>query len=127
MSKFSVVFDSSATFLTGGFQEGKFVSFGEFDQCLDIESEKNERNEFIYGQYCLLKPIIPVPSEIKFKKGEKFVQTKIASVNRVLNDDYIRTYLELYHYIKRTILRLGICLPNKCSAKSVENAINKRE
>lgn len=52
-------------------------------------------------------------------------QSNIATVNRFLNDEYIETYLGLYKFLKNTILRVGICLPDQCDPVEVENAMNK--
>lgn len=104
------------------------MSLGEFDQCLETINEspdENVNNEPIRGQYCLIKPIIPVPAEFRYKQGEPVVQSNIATVNRFLNDEYIETYLGLYKFLKNTILRIGICLPDKCDPIEVENAANK--
>lgn len=115
--------DASGTIITGGFQQGMFVSLGEFDQCLEIQSDQTENPNIIYGQYCLLKPIVPLPENVEH--GEPIAQSRIPRVNKFLNDEYIDTYLGLYKFMKRTFLRIGLCLPHKCERQSLENAINR--
>lgn len=121
-------FDATGGLLTGGYRQGKFVSLGQFDQCIESSSElpeENVNNEPIRGQYCLIKPVIPLPTEYRYVHGEPVAQSNIASVNRFLNDEYIETYLGLYKFLKNTILRVGVCLPDKCDPVDVENAMNK--
>src|SRR5699024_8453092 len=79
----------------------------------------------IRGQYCLIKPIIPVPDKFKRKEGEVMANSSIEQVNKLLNDEYIETYIELFKLLKNTILRFGVCIPDKCNPVDVENAINK--
>lgn len=94
----NAVFDATGGLLTGGYRQGKFVSLGQFDQCIESSSElpeENVNNEPIRGQYCLIKPVIPLPSEYSGNHGEPVAQSNIATVNRFLNDEYIETYLGL--------------------------------
>ncbi|KAH9491201.1 hypothetical protein DERF_015932 [Dermatophagoides farinae] len=115
--------DASGSVLVGGFQQGMFVSLGEFDQCLEIESDPTENPNIIYGQYCLLKPVVPLPEN--FNQDEPIAETRMPRVRKFLNDEYIDTYMGLYKFMQRTFLRVGLCLPHKCERQSVENAINR--
>nr|XP_027194180.1 nose resistant to fluoxetine protein 6-like [Dermatophagoides pteronyssinus] len=115
--------DASGSILVGGFQQGMFVSLGEFDQCLEIESDPTENPNIIYGQYCLLKPVVPLPEN--FNQDEPIAETRMPRVRKFLNDEYIDTYMGLYKFMQRTFLRVGLCLPHKCERQSVENAINR--
>lgn len=100
-----------------------FVSLGEFDQCLEIESDPDEDRNPIYGQYCLLKPVVPLPKMIK--QGEPIATARMPQVHKFLNDEYIDTYLGLYKFIKRSFLRVGLCIPHKCDRENLEEAINQ--
>lgn len=120
---FCIVLDASGSVLVGGFQQGMFVSLGEFDQCLEIESDPTENPNIIYGQYCLLKPVVPLPEN--FNQDEPIAETRMPRVRKFLNDEYIDTYMGLYKFMQRTFLRVGLCLPHKCERQSVENAINR--
>ena len=117
--------DASGQFLSGGFQQGKFVSLGEFDQCLDTVSTDNGNNDPLYGKYCLVRPVIPVPEDTHIKKGEQIARLHMPSISRFLNDEYLETYLGLYKFYRATLLQIGVCMPHKCQAENVQSAINQ--
>src|SRR6218665_147049 len=122
----TTVIDATGSVITGGFQEGRFVSFGEFEQCIAIQSKNDDEmiaGKPIRGQYCMVKPVIPLPDSIV--RGESIVKPEVEIMNRVLSDQYIETYLGLFRYMKNTILKLGLCLPSNCKPQEIENALNK--
>ncbi|KAF7494136.1 Nose resistant to fluoxetine protein 6 [Sarcoptes scabiei] len=90
--------DASGSVFAGGFQAGMFVSLGEFDQCLEIESDPDEDRNPIYGQYCLLKPVVPLPKMIK--QGEPIATARMPQVHKM-------------------------CIPHKCDRENLEEAINQ--
>ena len=75
-----LVFDSMGR-IPSGLTEGVVTSFGEFDECLHIESPHSESLETIYGKYCLAKPSIQMPS---FKAFNDF--NSISFLNKEMNE-----------------------------------------
>jgi hypothetical protein len=74
--KIFFVFDSTGS-LPSGLTEGVFSSFGEYEQCLDIESWRSVNdNSVFYGKYCL--PVIQLPS---FELLENFENLKFLNNN----------------------------------------------
>lgn len=122
-----LVLDSSGQIFSGGFQQGKFASLGEFDQCLEIKGAESDEREPIYGQYCLIRPVVPVPEDTTIRKDETIAHLDVPEVNRFLNDRYLQTYLGLYKFYKGALLQFGLCLPHQCKPANVEAAINQRK
>lgn len=118
--------DASGALLQHGFAEGKFVSLGEFDQCLAVQSDPKVTvsGKRINGQYCLIKPVLPIPEKIPVNRNA-VANSTVESVNVFLNDEYLEMYLELYKdAMRKTPLRYGVCLPAQCKPEDVEKAIN---
>jgi len=119
-------------FLPSGLAEGAASSFGEYYECLDIKSPKSEEDKDIFaGQYCLMKIILPFPSEESYREGEPVIQ------NTIGNKYAKEMNLEIFNTVKRIIIglnlakgavyRLGICIPSVCSAHEIETMINRSE
>ncbi len=114
-------------FPPSGLVEGVISSFGEYYECLDIKSPKNEENkDIIAGQYCLMKIILPFPSEESYREEEPVIQ------NTIDNKYTKETNLEIFNIVKNglnpvegAIYRLGICIPSVCSAHEIETLINR--
>lgn len=98
-----------------------FASLGEFDQCLSIDNADDK----IYGQYCLVKPKFPLPAEESYREGEPLIPLRLPMMETFFQDKYIQMYLELYRFMRKTVLRLGVCLPQRCRPQNIEHAINK--
>lgn len=57
-----LVLDSSGRPLSSGVLHGTITDLGDYDQCLDINVNDEERDEPMFvGQYCLAKFSVPVP------------------------------------------------------------------
>ncbi len=133
MIYFLAVLDSTGSLLqAGGFQEGKLVSLAEFDQCLAVTSADRAdqiNGQSISGQYCLIKPVLPLPESMYTSAENGTVAIANSSLQKVNtffaeNEDQLELYLELFKAMKKTILRFGVCLPVQCKAADVERAIN---
>ncbi len=133
LSKFILVLDAMGK-LPSGLLEGVFASFGEFDECLDIESPSDDGSP-IYGQYCLLKPVIPFPKVESYDPNdEKLASIDSFSLGRdILKENNVDRYGELNSILKLieqmniangTFVKLGICIPHKCRAEDLEKAVN---
>jgi hypothetical protein len=119
-------------FLPSGLAEGVGSSFGEYYECLDIKSPKNDENkDIIAGQYCLMKIILPFPSEESYREGEPVIQNTIATrYAKEMNLEIFNTVkgiIDSLNLAEGAIYRLGICIPSVCSAHEIETMINRSE
>ena len=112
-----------ANFPPSGLIEGVFADFGEFNECLDINSR------VMRGQYCLAKVNLPFPSKHNLIESELETQnlsfllrpTEVFDTKQVL----VRNMIEALNIVNGTVFQLGVCLPSVCSPQEVQNAINK--
>jgi hypothetical protein len=127
----SLVFDSTAK-IPSGFSKGITTVFGDYDQCLDIESSPTENTtQIIQGKYCLATP------NLKFLKFEQLnLNFTIKFLNKKTNDLLksllkrksitIKLLMGLNTYISKfALFRFGLCIPSNCEAKHIERAFNK--
>jgi len=86
-----------------GLAEGVTSSFGEYYECLDIKSSKDEENkDIIAGQYCLMKIILQFPSEESYREGKPVIQ------NTISNKYPKETNLENFNTFKNIIAGLNL-------------------
>lgn len=122
--------DSTGRFLETGSSDGKHSSFGEYDECLDIESPDN-KGLIVKGQYCMVKIILPYPSINSYKKGDPYDRTFDDTGIRYLkqfNGQNLTTLTKLIeglNYFNGTAYRVGLCVPHYCKAHEVELFLNK--
>jgi hypothetical protein len=132
---FFKVIDSMGNLVPSGLLEGVFASFGEFDECLDIESP-SENGSPIYGQYCLMSPVIPYPKldnyqqrdeKINFGDSFKLWRDLLVEnrVNKYLEINPVLKFIEAMNLINGSAFRIGICIPDKCDSEDVGRAISK--
>ena len=122
--------DSIGSFPPKGFFEGVFADFGEYDQCLSVQSPSVNALPTIQGKYCVSKFILPFPS-IDFSsyhesgrelydlfgfKAEEFAQ---------LGKTTEKNMVEGFNMINGSIYQLGICIPSVCTPQEVETMLNK--
>jgi hypothetical protein len=129
--RFFKVMDSTGK-IPSGLIEGVSSIFGEYDQCLDIESSPSETDsQLIRGKYCLATPDIKFPSfqELEQNFSLKYLTNK---TNDLLNGilkrkiNTIKLLMSNNFYVSKfTLFRFGICIPSNCEAKDIERAINK--
>jgi hypothetical protein len=121
--------------MPSGLLEGVFASFGEFDECLDIESP-SENGSPIYGQYCLMSPVIPYPKlnnyqpkdeKINFGDSFKLLRDILVEnrVNKYLEINPMLKFIEAMNLYNGSVFRIGICIPDKCDPGDVGQAVNK--
>jgi len=121
--------------LPSGLAEGVSTSFGEYDECLDIESESTESNQNVfYGQYCLAKPIIPSDILNSLVFDYKSINlthkqpTELKDLTTFIGNNIEKFKLVLaFNSANFSIFRLGICIPSACTPIEIENFINKSE
>lgn len=118
-----------------GLLSGVTSFLGDFDQCLSVSSPDTASEEF-KGQYCLLRPILPLP-EIKRYSGaadEGLIrETKLLNYLAAYQlDGYVETnpvlkFIEHMKTIDGRVLNFGLCIPNLCSPGQLEKSFNKRK
>ena len=131
------------------------LPFGEYDECLSIESPDTEETENpkIYGHYCSLgipTNMFPPADQDHFednKRIDEMIERKM--LENLNNTDSRKAELKLFReqleeenesyffhgmiryleYLGPEKVRLptGLCLPSTCNPKDVEYAINKSE
>ena len=99
-SFFAVI--ESAGKLPPGFLESTVTSFGDYDECLAIESNDEEN---IVGQYCMTD-IFPIG------KDEDEYRKKVI-------------YLKSLPLFKGSPFLIGLCLPTACSFKDIKFITNE--
>jgi hypothetical protein len=135
-----VVFDSYGNLIPSGLAEGRFASFGEYDECIGIKSLPEEEN-VIFGKYCTLNLIIPFPplnsysSEYEEIFNEKIIKNEYSMILiKILEEMNVDNYLKVNPLLKimdvinandGQTLRLGICIPHTCRPQDIEKALNK--
>ncbi|GIY09310.1 nose resistant to fluoxetine protein 6 [Caerostris extrusa] len=112
--------------LPPGILEGTSLSMGDFDECLDIKvgkrdeiPEKHTRRLFFSGKYCLLefhRPETINRAIADFESGN--LDTPIAKTKTFLNL-FVR-----YKHLTNATMKLGVCVPSKCSRDDIENVVN---
>lgn len=131
MHIYYLVIDSMGHLPTG-VTEVTASSFGEYDECLEIQSPSDDGHPEIEGQYCLLNVKLPYPLISSYKSEED----KVHPIYYDARDSIIKYYqvdkystvsrvIEALNIINGSIFRIGICLPSTCKAVDVENALNK--
>lgn len=116
-----------------GLLSGVTSFLGDFDQCLSVKSPETANEEFT-GQYCLLRPILPLPDIHKYSSdkdehliGETKMLNYLASYNL---DNYVQTnpVLKFIEHMKTRngrVMNLALCLPSLCSPASLEKSFNR--
>ncbi|XP_054152608.1 uncharacterized protein LOC128951384 [Oppia nitens] len=130
-------FDSQSHPIPTGFWGGIITTFGEYDQCVDIKSpaeeEDNNNNNMIAGQYCLLRLIMPYP--LRETYDPTFESNVFATQLKNFTRKYgFGNYAELNPILKITeylnmrdgkFFEFGICIPDKCNPRDIENEFNR--
>ena len=116
--------DSSARIPFSGLFLGTISDFGEYDECLAIK-ETLPSGAHVRGQYCLIRVSLRLPP-----KPEKlsFFSPTLDLKGTPLSDTFwtnIEKNVNLF-YIARG-LRFGLCFPDTCSARDLNEISSKRE
>lgn len=116
-----------------GLLSGVTSFLGDFDQCLSITSPESAPEEF-NGQYCVLRPILPVPEIRRYlgQSDEELMQeTKIISflanyqVDQYVHTNPVLKFIEHIKSIKGRVLNFGLCVPDLCAPKQLEKSFNR--
>ena len=116
-----------------GSGDGKHSSFGEFDECLDLESP-DEKGLIVKGQYCLVKVLLPYPKLSGFAKDEPYLESfdnpKMTTFTgeryfNGMNATTITKFVENMNLYLGASYRLGLCTPSHCKRSEIEEFLNK--
>lgn len=116
--------------IPSGLAEGTTSSFGEFDECLDIQSPaSNSDGSIIYGQYCLAKVILPTPKEPFEEINTDTIRFHNSNINQLLKElkskANVNKLVVGLNFFEISLFRIGLCMPSACNANDVELALNK--
>lgn len=109
--------DASAK-LPSGILEGTLTELGNYDECLRITSGKLN----IRGNYCTIqiKPPLPVRPRLHTICQRAFGTTNSnASTNKI-----IRHLVQHSHEFLYVGLRMGICVPSKCTKTDIQTLLS---
>lgn len=143
-----VVVDSWGKFPMSGILEGTVTDFGSFDECLSIPAKEAIGEP----QYCTIEMRPLLPPRPRFHNIIHGVRqfhnvSSIISPGKVLHshhhmlwsalnhslvslppfrdeqiNDQLLQYVHFFYYIN---LRIGICLPSKCSLQEIDSIVNQ--
>lgn len=117
-----------------GLLSGVTSFLGDFDQCISVTSPESTSEPF-HGQYCLLKPVLPLPTMKKYlgESDENLInETKIMDYLATYKlDNYVKTnpvlkFIERMRSINGRVLNIALCVPDLCSSKQLEISFNRR-
>ena len=118
------------------------IPFGDYDQCLSIESPEEVGKPKIIGQYCgiPLEPFLSTdekgfsPEMVEmFQKDNLFVtmlKQMFSNMFRTLKKKNFDDWMTSVNFVDSSIVKSmkffnGLCLPSTCSPKEVANAVNQ--
>ena len=110
-----------------GLLEGRFSSFGQYDECLNIENEQFKGLK-MKGQYCLAKfPAFYMKPILKHEGQNEsdIMRMKKEFLNKVEVDPNLLKLVQAINYFKDTFYRFGVCIPSTCTAKEINRALNR--
>ena len=79
------VLDSYGSIWPPGKLNGLTTDFGEYSECLGIESPKLENYQTINGKYCLMKIIIPFPELSALNTDESHLENELISSSPIIS------------------------------------------
>lgn len=124
--------DVRGRFPESGSLAGRLASFGEYDECLELESPKSSSTGLIVkGQYCMMEVKAPYPMDTD-DDLEAIVDEKHPVYQFI--QKYMRAYniggmgrpqkvVEALRINNGTIFRAGLCIPALCKPHEVEAVI----
>lgn len=104
---FCKVLDASAK-TSAGFLHGTVSSFGDYDQCLNINRGKDSSS--VTGQYCTIKLAV----DFNLTRSEKLSAIQSSILNHVPTFGY---------YYKQ----IALCLPSTCSPDDIDSIVKDGE
>lgn len=139
----SALFNSWAKFPPSGTLVGTLVDFGDYDQCLGVETGSDSHGT----AYCLVDVALPMPRPMPHQhnyfhrtKGLLPVSKEIDNIiketaNISLKNEQIKIYLEngsVYRHLEQISsvfyyedIQIGVCWPGNCSQEDVAQVMSK--
>ncbi|KPM07480.1 hypothetical protein QR98_0059740 [Sarcoptes scabiei] len=119
-----------------GTLHGKFSSFGEWEECLNLESPQSSATGLIVkSQYCMLEVKVPFP-DVRNLEELKSVVSKdhpwFQGVRKFLRNYRLHNLftpykmIELLQMTNGTVYRAGLCVPKLCKVHEIENLLINR-
>ena len=119
------LFNSWAKFPPSGALRGTLTDFGDYDQCLSVETMPT--------QYCLVDISVPLPPMPKFHNY--YQRAKVlpdleeslsnATMQFMVNGTFYRNLADASSVFYYAYIQMGICLPEKCTKHDVANISSK--
>ncbi|XP_046909814.2 uncharacterized protein LOC124491224 isoform X3 [Dermatophagoides farinae] len=125
--------DVRGRFPESGTLHGKFSSFGEWDECFELESPQSSSTGLtVKSQYCMLEVKIPYPVVNNLEELKQVVDVNHPWFMKMKK--YLRNFrlhnlftpyklIELLQMTNGTIYRAGLCIPHLCKQYEIENLI----
>lgn len=120
------LFNSWAKFPPSGTLVGTLVDYGDYDQCLELETGND-----ISSTYCLVDVALPMPrprphQHSYFHRTEGLLPENPKSSKVYLSNGSVYRHLErvssVFYYEG---IQIGVCWPSNCSQKDVEQVMSK--
>ena len=127
--------DVRGRFPESGSMAGRLSSFGEWDECMQLESPQHSSTGLIVkGQYCMLEVKAPYPMNtdadlalLADKRHPLFNSfQKYLKAFRLHNLNTPAKMVETLRLMNGTIFRAGLCVPHLCKAHEIEAVITNR-
>ncbi|KAJ6224273.1 hypothetical protein RDWZM_002818 [Blomia tropicalis] len=124
--------DVRGRFPESGSMAGRLSSFGEWDECMQLESPQHSSTGLIVkGQYCMLEVKAPYPMNtdadlalLADKRHPLFNSfQKYLKAFRLHNLNTPAKMVETLRLMNGTIFRAGLCVPHLCKAHEIEAVI----
>ncbi|CAG2120250.1 unnamed protein product, partial [Medioppia subpectinata] len=125
--------DSQPHPMPTGFWGGIISELGQYDQCLDIQSPRDDRGQTVAGQYCMLQFVLPYPLVSSYDRT--FEDNPFATQLKNFTEKYgfggysaVNPMLKLTEYLNMRngkFFEFGICIPDKCHPKDIEKEFNR--
>ncbi|KAI1283735.1 Nose resistant to fluoxetine protein 6 [Halotydeus destructor] len=101
-----------------GLAEAVGAHFGQYDQCLSIQTPNTvDRKSAFKGQYCLFEVVFPLPAHA--------TKPKRLPLNETMSGTWFgSSWAENYSFLYYSSLTGAICFPSTCSGQEMEQLIN---
>jgi len=109
--------------ISPGFLYGTVTSFGEFQECLDIEFPEQFKKSEVVGKYCILRINFPMPPKPKrLQHSSPIIDLSGTKFEGTIWEQWSRHFNLFY---STNGFRFGICIPSSCSSQELETVIKK--
>lgn len=129
----TALFNSWAKFPPSGTLVGTLVDYGDYDQCLELQTDTGNA---LNSAYCLVDVELPMPKPIPYQHNyfhptNSLLPKKVENVNSGFSSVHLSNG-SLYRYLEKTSsvfyyegIQIGICWPANCSREDVIQVMSK--